>query len=188
MKRVLVILFFLGFAWRVGVCEHLSVAIGRTSVNTNFWGVSLGGDAWHFLQIQLDAFKYMNKDVALSSPLPELSRGDFLGLSGNLVLKLPIHFLPKLDRLDFIQPYVSAGLGFGLESLNSEYLQAEDAAGKSGFLSKMRLFSSLGGGVIIMVIPVMGIKFDFRSLNVREHEGLQLPARRFNRFSFGICF
>jgi len=164
--------------------ETVSLYAGKTSVETNFWGISLGGNIWSFLQLQADVFKYFSQDQALEAE----NRGDFLGVSGNIVLKIPIHLLPYLHKLEFVQPYILRGYGAGLESLSSEFWNLPNNDGKTGVLTKIRRFDALGAGIVIMITRKLGVKADFRSLKIIELEAMAYPARRVNRFSFGICF
>jgi hypothetical protein len=168
--------------------ESFSIYTGIGANNTELIGVSLGGDIWYFLQFQIDIFKYLKKDSSLSSDNPLLDRSDFFGLSGNFTLKLPIHFLPKLDKLHFLQPYFLAGYGYSLESLNGDYISQPDSEDNTGIFSKIRAFKSFGGGLIIWLIPKVGIKFEYRSINIAEHKEMGLPSRNFNKITFGLCF
>jgi hypothetical protein len=166
--------------------EYFTAYAGRTSIKTNYWGVSIGDTIWSYLQFQVDFCKYLNRDESLEPK----DRGDYLGLSGNFVLKLPIHLLPHLYKLEFVQPYILTGFGYCLESTSSGYLDRPDKNGKTGLLSKTRQFNSLGVGLIIMIIPKMGLKIDYRSVKISDHtkDMDDQPARRFNRISFGLCF
>lgn len=188
MKKAAMVLMFGLLAAGYARAQTFAVYAGKTSVETNFWGVSLGGNILSFLQLQVDVFKYINHDEALYSPVEAEDRSDFLGLSGNVVLKLPIHLLPYLHSLDFIQPFILRGYGAGLENLSSEYWDAPDLEGDTGVLTKVRTFDVWGGGVVIMITRKLGIKADYRSLDIPELENMGYPARRINRFSFGICF
>lgn len=183
MLGVLLGILAVGFAR----AESIYIYAGKTSVTTNFWGISLGGNIWSFLQLQVDAFKYFSQDQALYSEIKSENRGDLTSLSGNLALKLPIHLLPYCHALDFFQPYILRGYGAALENLSPEYWDVPDLNGKTGILTKIRRFDVLGAGAVIMVTPKIGIRVDYRSLNLIEHTGMGYPARRVNRFSFGIC-
>jgi len=171
--------------------ENVSVYLGTTgnsAGNAQLAGVSLGGNIWHFLQLQVDFFKYIKRDQNLYSADPTLDRSDFTGISGNLVLKIPIHFIPYLDKLEFINPYILVGYGYGLENFTSEFHNLPDKEGNTGPFSKTRKYESLGAGVIIWVLPTIGIKLDYRSIEMPMHTGMDFPARRFNRVCLGICF
>lgn len=187
MKKAVIVLLLGFLAAGFSRAENLTIYAGKTSVKTNFWGISMGGDIFSFLQIQADVFKYFSQDQALYSPIKAENRGDFTAVSGNLVLKLPIHLLPHLNALEFIQPYVLRGYGAGLENLSSEYWDVPNIDGKSGILTKIRRFDVLGAGITIMIARKLGVKADYRSINIIEHKGMAYPARRFSRFSFGIC-
>jgi len=187
MKKAVIVLLLGLLAAGFSRAENLSIYAGKTSVKTNYWGISLGGDIWSFLQLQVDVFKYFSQDQDLYSPIKAENRGDFLGVSGNFVLKIPIHLLPSLHDFEFIQPYVLRGYGAGLENLSSEYWRVPDVNAKTGLLTKIRRFDVLGAGITIMVTRKLGVRADYRSTNIIEHKGMAYPARRFGRFSFGIC-
>lgn len=186
-KKFLFILIFL-IAFEFSNAENFAIYTGRTSDEVQFLGTSIGGDILHYLQLQLDFFRYIQDDQALYSDNPEENRGDFLGVSLNFALKIPINLIPYLDKFDYIQPYILVGYGYGLESLASEYMDVPDADGKTGIFSKMRQFDSFGYGLIVMVASTIGLKIDFRSIKISEHEGMGYPSRKFNRISFGLCF
>ncbi len=184
MKKAVIVLLLGLLAAGFSRAETVSLYAGKTSVKTNFWGISLGGNIWSFLQLQADVFKYFSQDQALEAE----NRGDFLGVSGNIVLKIPIHLLPYLHKLEFVQPYILRGYGAGLESLSSEFWNIPNNEGKTGVLTKIRRFDTLGAGIVVMITRKLGVKADFRSLKIIELEAMAYPARRVNRFSFGICF
>jgi hypothetical protein len=190
-KCIFLVLIFLLVAGLLRA-EHFTLYAGRTSVKTELWGVALGADdIWSFLQFQMDFFKYMNKDKetpGLFSEDPALNRSDFLALSGNFVLRIPIHLLPHLYKFNFIEPYISKGIGACLESTATAFMDVLDLKGKTGVFSKIRRFDSFGGGVIIWVIPKMGLKLDFRSIKIAQNKNMNWPARKFSRFTFGLCF
>jgi hypothetical protein len=188
MKKAVIVLLLWLLAAGFSRAENFSLYAGKTSVKTNFWGISLGGNIWTFLQLQVDVFKYFSQDLALYSPIKAENRGDFTAVSGNIVLKIPIHLLPYLHDFEFVQPYVLRGYGAGLENLSSEYWDVPNIDGKPGILTKIRRFDTLGAGIVIMVTRKLGVKADFRSINIIELKGMAYPARRFSRFSFGICF
>lgn len=174
---------------RIG--ENITIFTGYTGAsadNTQLVGVTLGGDIWHFLQLQVDFFKYIKEDQNLYSNDPALDRSDFTGISGNLVLKIPIHLAPYLDKLEFINPYVLIGYGYGLESFSMEFFDMPDSEGNTGLMNKIRQFNSFGGGIIVWPLPTIGIKLDYRSVKISEHVNMGWPARKFNRLSIGVCF
>jgi len=171
--------------------ENVTVYTGYTGSsadNTQLVGVTFGGDIWHFLQLQVDFFKYLKEDQNLFSSDPTLDRSDFIAVSGNLVLKIPIHLAPYLDKLEFINPYVLIGYGYGLESFNKDFFDVPDSEGNTGLWSKARQFDSFGFGVIVWPLPTIGVKLDYRSVKISEHEAMSWPARKFNKISIGICF
>lgn len=186
IKKFLFLFIFL-IAFGFSRAENLTMFTGVAANKTELLGASLGGDIWHFLQIQFDIFKYLEQDQSLYSSDPEQNRGDFLGISLNFALKIPIHLIPYLDKLDFIQPYVVTGYGFGLENLAGEYIALPDVNGKTGIFNKIRQFDSFGYGLIIMVVPKIGIKIDYRSIKISELKGMGYTSRKFARISFGIC-
>jgi len=183
---LLVVIFFICFQFLSA--ENFTIYTGSTSKKIAFLGSTIGGDIWHFIQLQLDVFKYLQQDQSLYSAKPENNRGDFLGASINFALKFPIHLIPYLEKLDYIQPYIVAGYGYGIENLASEYINLPDKDGKTGFFSKLRQFDSFGYGIIIMITPSFGFKIDSRSIKISKDDGMGYPYRRFTRFSFGICF
>lgn len=188
MKRkagLIIIFLFIPIAAQT---ENLTLYTGTTSVGTQIAGASVGGDIWDFLQAQLDFFKYLNEDPDLFSEFPENNRGDFMGASINFTLKIPIHLFPYMDKFDFIKPYVLVGYGYGLENLKSEYLNVPDKNGKSGIFSKLRQYDSIGFGLIVMISSTVGVKADYRTINISEHQGMSFPKRSLNRFSVGFCF
>ncbi len=168
--------------------ENLTLYYGSGANNTKVAGASMGGNIWHYLQFQLDVFKYLNQDMNFYSVNPSEDRSDFLGLSGNVALKIPIHLIPSLDRLEFVQPYILIGYGYGIESIKGEFIKEPDSEGNTGIFSKIRQFDSIGTGIIIWVLPTVGIKVDYRSIKLSEHEKMGFPKRKFNRISLGICF
>lgn len=179
------LLFFSGFSFGE---EVLSLYTGTTSNKTPLIGLSLGGDIWHFLQMQVDLFKYLQRDSSLHDADPRADRGDFVGLSLNFVLKLPIHLLPYLDEWDFVQPYVLTGIGYGLENLSGEYFNEPTKDGKTGIFSKMRRFDTFGVGLNIVLGPRLGIKIDSRTFKISAHNGMGYSSRNITRFSIGLCF
>jgi hypothetical protein len=167
--------------------ENLTIYIGKSKAQ--FAGVTIGGDIWDFLQLQVDVMKYLKDDTSLHSDDPKLNRGDFLGASVNVVLKLPLHIIPYLDQFDFIQPYLTAGHGFASENLTADYNNLPNPGdNKTGIFNKLWSFNSFGVGLIIMISPQFGLKVDYRSIDLAAQTGLNLPARSFGRTSFGICF
>jgi hypothetical protein len=188
LKKAILVLSFIFFLFHFLYAENFTLYTGKAN-KTQYIGASLGGDIWDFLQLQVDGLKYLKDDSGLHSDDPIYNRGDFLGLSLNFVLKLPIHLIPYLDRFDYIQPYVLVGRGYGIENLAGDYHAAENAVDKkTGLFSKILSFNSFGYGLIFMITSRFGIKVDYRSVNISEHEGMGLPARKFGRVSFGICF
>lgn len=181
---LLVSLFTIGFL----KAENFTLYTGKTSGHVGFAGVSAGGDVWHFLHLQFDFFKYLQQDQSLHSGIPEENRGDFLGASINFVIKIPIHFIPYLDKLDFIQPYILTGYGYGLENLAGEYLKLPDKYGNTNWFTKLRQFDSFGYGLILMLSPKFGIKVDYRSIRLPEQDRMGYYYRKFNRLSVGLCF
>lgn len=168
--------------------EGFTLYTGKAN-NTSYLGVAIGGDIGDFLQLQIDMMKYLKDDPSLHSDVPELSRGDFLGVSGNFVLKFPLQLIPYLDRFDYIQPYISVGRGIAAENTGAAYNDAPNPVdGKTGIFNKLRPFKSFGYGLLIMITSKFGLKVDYRSVNLSEHKGLGLPGRKFSRLSFGICF
>jgi len=186
-KKFLLLLVFL-FVFKYSQAENLTIYSGTTSVNTQYFGATAGGDILDFLQMQIDFFKYLKKDQSLYSSIPGENRGDFLGISFNFALNLPIHLIPSLDKYDYIQPYILVGYGFGVENLSGDYMRVPDKDGKTGIFSKMRQFDSYGLGLVVMVTPQIGFKVDYRSVNISALEGMGYPSRKFNRFSFGVSF
>jgi len=187
-KRVgvfVLLLFFSGFSFGE---EVFSLYAGMTPNKTTLVGLSLGGDILHFLQMQVDLFKYLKRDFSLHDADARVDRGDFAGLSLNFVLKLPIHLLPYLDEWDFFQPYILTGIGYGLENLNSKYFKVPTKDGKTGIFSKMRRFATFGVGFNIMVGPRLGIKIDARTFTISGHDGMRYSSRHITRFSLGLCF
>lgn len=187
-KKLFLSLLILFVFFEISWAENFTIYSGTTSNEIGLIGVTLGGDVLDFLNMNIDVFKYLKKDQSLYSGIPSESRADFLGASINFNLRFPIHFIPYLDRLDFIQPYLLVGYGYGTESFASEYFQIEDKNGRSGIFSKLRQFDSFGYGIIIMLTKTAGIKVDFRSIKISDHEGMGFPGRRFSRFSLGLCF
>jgi len=168
--------------------ENFTLYAGNAN-KTQFLGLAISGDVGDFLQFHFDLLKYVKKDQNLISDNPKLDRSDLLGASGTFVLKLPIHLLPYLDRLDYIQPYLSAGTGLAIESTSAEYNDAPGAVdGGTGVFRKVRTFFSFGYGVIVMIATEFGIKLDFRTIDMAAHSGMGLPARKFDRVSVGVCF
>jgi hypothetical protein len=167
--------------------ENLTIYTGTTSTKVPDFGVTLGDYLFPYLQFQLDIFKFTGEDKALTSDDPALDRGDFLGGSLNFALKLPIHLLPRLDRLAFLEPYVLVGYGGGLESLKSAYFDVPNSEEKTGLMTKLREYRSYGAGLIVMLTDSFGIKLDYRSINISELKEMAYPSRHFNRYSFGIC-
>ena len=190
MKKGLIFLFLIIITLQTSTAENLTLYTGNTSRNIKYVGCTVGGDILHFLQMQLDVFKYLKNDTdpALYSVNPEENRGDFLGVSINFALKLPIHLIPGLDRYDFVQPYISSGIGYGWENLSGQYMGTENADGNSGLFTKMRKFGSLGVGIVGMISQTFGVKIDFRHLNINELTKMNYQKRSFSRLSIGICF
>jgi len=167
--------------------ESATIYTGVTSNKARYMGISLGGDIFPYLQCQIDVLKFTKKDSSLYSDTPEENRSDFLGASLNFALRLPIHLIPNLDRLRFIAPYVLAGYGAGLENLSTAYFEVPNADGNSGFITKLRPYHSFGGGLIVMLTPRLGVKFDYRSMSMPGLAKMGYPSRKLSRFSFGIC-
>jgi len=167
--------------------ESATIYTGVTSSKARYVGISIGGDIFPYLQCQIDVLKFTTKDSSLYSDTPEENRSDFLGASINFALRLPIHLIPNMDRLHFIAPYVLAGYGTGLENLKTAYFEVPNAEGNTGFITKLRSYHSFGGGLIIMLTPRFGLKFDYRSTSMPGLAKMGYPSRKFNRFSFGIC-
>lgn len=189
IKKVCFLLFFALGLYNFTFAEGITFFTGTTSKKVTFGGTNFGGEIIDYLQWQLDAFKYIKKDPDLSTDNPLTDRGDFLGISLNFALKLPIHLIPYLDQFDYIQPYIVQGYGFCLESLAGDYLSAINKVdNKSGVFSKVRSFNSFGYGVVFMISPAVGIKVDSRSVNINEHKGMALEKRKFTRFSIGLSF
>jgi len=188
MKKTLFILVTIFFAISLARPENLTLYTGRATTQVSLAGVSVGGDIWHFLGMHIDMFKYIKPDETLYSGVPIENRGDFAGASLNFVLKIPLHLIPYLHRLEFIQPYFSTGYGFGLENLAGEYLKKPDKDGNTIFLSKLIQYDSFGCGLIVMLTENFGIKFDYRKLSLSENEKMVYNSRSFKRFSIGICF
>jgi len=175
--------------------EGTTLYIGSTSTKAQLAGITFGGDIWDFLQIQVDFMKYIKEDPSLHVDDPAVNRGDFLGASLNVVLKMPIHLIPYLDQFDYIQPYILAGRGYGVESLVTDYFNnPNEGDQKTGVFNKIRGFNSFGVGVVVMLAPKFGLKLDYRSVNIAEHAGMGIAAgqagqaRSFHRISFGVCF
>ena len=189
LKKTILFLALILMSLNLLNAEGQTLYAGKTSNKTQYVGLTLGGDIWDFLQLQFDVMKYLKDDPGFYSDDPKFNRGDFLGVSLNFVLKLPIHLIPYLDQFDYIQPYLLVGRGYGLESLAADYFNQENSVDKkSGIFSKIRAFDSFGYGLVVMVSPTFGIKVDYRSMNLAEHKGSGLQSRSFNRVSFGICF
>jgi len=167
--------------------EGFTLYTGKAN-KTQCIGIALGGDIWDFLQLQVDAMKYLKQDAALRSDDPTLNRSDFLGVSATFVLKLPLHLVPYLDRFDYIQPYILAGRGYAIESLSAAYIDAPNAVdGAKGMFSKLRSFNSFGYGLIVMISPQFGLKVDYRTIDMAGHTGMGIPGRKFGRTTVGIC-
>jgi hypothetical protein len=188
LKRVALVAVVIVLSWTALAAEGLTLYFGKASTQTQYYGVSIGGDIWDFLQLQFDVMKYAKQDPALRNDDPALSRGDWMGASFNIALKLPLHLIPSLDRLEFIQPYILTGFGYGLESFAADYLERTAPNGKSGLFNWLRPYRALGVGVIVMLSPTVGVKLDYRTLTLNEQADLLLPGRSFNRLSVGICF
>jgi len=167
--------------------EKLTFYAGASSGKARHVGASLGGDIFPYLQCQADVFKFTKGDSSLSSEIPDLDRGGFLGASINFALRLPIYLIPGLDSLRFISPYVLAGYGAGLENLSSSYFEVPNADGDTGFLTKLRQYHSFGGGLVLMLTSSFGLKFDYRTINMPGLVKMGYPSRKFDRFSFGVC-
>jgi len=189
LKKTILFLALILMSLNLLNAESTTLYTGKTSTKAQYMGLTFGGDIWDFLQLQFDVLKYLKDDPDLHSDDPIFNRGNFLGVSLNFVLKLPIHLIPYLDQFDYIQPYLLTGRGYGLESLATEYFdQPNSVDEKSGIFSKIRAFDSFGYGLVVMVSPTFGIKVDYRSVNLAEHKGTGLQSRSFGRVSFGICF
>jgi len=167
--------------------EVLTLYTGFTSIQTRYLGATLGGEVFPYLHFQLDVFKFTKKLETLSSAMPEQDRSDFLSASLDFALKLPIYLIPHLDRLSFLEPYILVGYGAGLENLKGVYFDVPNADGKTGFFTKLRPCHSYGAGLVVMLTPGFGVKFDYRSINMPGLEKMGYPSRKFNRFSFGVC-
>ena len=168
--------------------EVLTLYTGFTSIQTRYVGATFGGDVFPYLQFQFDVLKFTNKYETLASVIPEQDRSNFLGVSLNFALKLPIYLIPHLNKLSFLEPYILAGYGAGLENLKQIYLDVPNADGKIGFLTKLRSYHSYGAGLVVMLTSGFGVKFEYRSIKMPGLEKMGYPSRKFNRFSFGICF
>ena len=187
MKKVWVVLFLVVGLTHFAVAENMTLSIGQAKAQ--FASVALGGNIWDFLQLQLDVMKYLKDDPGFQNADAKLSHGDFLGVSLVVALKLPIHLIPGLDRFDYIQPYISAGRGYGLESLEAGYNNEPNVGDqKTGFYNKMIAFNTLGGGVLFMIAPKFGVKLDYRQMSLAEQKGIPLPARKMDRISIGVAF
>jgi hypothetical protein len=191
MKRIIVCLL-------VGACLSLSVYAetwtlytGTASNKTTYFGISLGGNIWSYLQLQFDISSLLQKDG--DSSLQYINEktfklNDFYGASFNLTLKFPIHLLPYMEDFDYIQPYILTGYGYGLENSTTEFFNNKNTVNKkTGLFSKLRQFDSFGFGLIVMLGPSVGIKIDSRMIKIEAHEGMSLSGRKFNRFSIGLC-
>lgn len=187
MKKMMLFLGLLLSFSAFTKAEHLTIYTGTTSTKVPYAGVTLGDYMFPYLQFQIDIFKFTGRDEALSADDPALNRGDFVGGSVNFALKLPLHLLPRLDRLAFLEPYVLVGYGGGLESLKSAYFDVPNNEGKTGLMTKLRRYRSYGAGLIVMLTYNFGIKLDYRSINISELKEMGYPSRHFNRYSFGIC-
>lgn len=187
MKKELFISMIVLFLTQTVFAEDFTIFSGRASTKTQFFGVSFGGEIFDFLFINLDFFKYIKEDESLSSPIPEQNRGKFLAGSLNFDLKIPIHLIPHLDKLEFIQPYILLGYGLGIENLSNDYINFPDINGKKGFFTKTRQFYSSGFGVILMISSSIGFKMDYRMINISEHKKMEYPSRKFSRIYFGLC-
>ena len=185
-KKLLIIVIFLFISQSI-LAEDFTIFTGTTSVNTEFFGLSFGGEVIDFLFINFDFFNYLKEDESLHSDIPAENRGKFLAGSINFELKLPLHLVPHLDKLDFIQPCIHFGLGYGMENLDREFTNVPDIDDKTGFFTKLRQFKSSGIGLVIMISPSIGIKIDYRTLKIAELERMGWPSRSFTRFYFGIC-
>jgi len=188
MRRIVLFLSVFMICWVNMRAEKLTLYTGLASSDAQYIGATMGDDVFSFLNFQLDIHKYTKKDKSLYSAIPEENRSDFLGLSLNLALKFPLYLIPHLDKLDFLEPYVLVGYGIGLENLHDAYLSVPNAEGRTGMLSKLRQYNSYGAGLIVMFTSVFGVKLEVRSVNIKELEGMGFPARRSDRYSFGICF
>jgi hypothetical protein len=188
LKKSIILVTALVLTWTMLGAEGLTLYMGKTSAKARYYGVSIGGDIWDFLQLQFDVMKYFREDPTLHSEDPALNRGNWLGASFNIVLKLPLHLIPYMDRFEYIQPYLLSGYGYGLESLAAEYIDQEDANGNSGLFSRLRPYRVLGAGLVIMISPMFGLKIDYRTFNLSEQKDIGLPGRSFDRISIGICF
>lgn len=187
MKKKLLIFLVVLFLTQAMFAENLTIFSGTASSKTEFFGMSFGGEILDFLYINFDFFTYIKEDESLYSEIPSENRGNFLAGSLNFELKLPIHLIPNLDKFDFIQPYILFGLGYGVENLAQDYFDLPDNNGKTGFSTKLRQFYSSGFGAIVMVSPSIGIKIDYRVLNISELQRMDYPSRKIFRLSFGIC-
>jgi len=187
MKKKLLIFLVVLFLTQALFAENFTIFTGTASTDTEFLGLSFGGEILDFLYINFDFFKYLKEDQSLYSGIPEENRGNFLAGSLNFELKLPIHLIPYFDKFDFIQPYILFGYGYGLENMSKDYFDLPDNDGKTGLSTKLRQFYSSGLGVVVMVSPSIGIKLDYRALNISENQGMNYSSRKISRISFGIC-
>ena len=187
MRKLVWLAAFVVLSWGFSSGQNLVLFAGKASSQTNFAGGGLGGDIWNFLQFQFDFFKYINKDTNLYSDNPLDNRSDMIALSGNFILKLPIHLLPYLHDFDFVNPFLFTGYGYCLENMAAEYMDQPDLDNNSGFFSKVRKFDTWGYGLIVWAIPKVGIRLEYRSMNIAEKAAAGLPARKLSRWSFGIC-
>jgi len=188
MRRTIPFLGLLLLFSAFAKAENLTIYTGATSHKVSVAGVSLSDYLIPYLQFQLDVFKFTGKDKALHSDDPALNRDDFIAAAFNVVLKLPIHLLPHLDRLAFLEPHFLVGYGFGLESLRSAYFDVPNNEEKTGLFTKLRQYRSYGAGLVVMLTYNLGLKIDYRSIGISELKGMGYPARRFNRVTFGVCF
>lgn len=188
MRRRLILPTAILAAACFATAENTVLYTGRGSNKAQFIGISQAGDVLDFLQLQFDIMKYVKDDPSLHNEDKLLSRGDFLGVSLNVALKLPIHLIPGLDRFDFIQPYLVVGKGIGAESLSPDYY--EFGAGQGGLFKQLRTFGSFGYGLVVMFAPSIGARLDVRSVNIAESEGMGVNGapRKFQRVSVGLCF
>lgn len=187
MKRMIPLFGLLLLCPAFTKAENLTIYTGTTSTKVQYAGISLGDYMFPYLQFQIDIFKFTGKDKSLAAEDPALNRGDFLGASVNFALKLPLHLLPRMDRLAFLEPYFLVGYGGGLESLKSAYFDVPNSEGKTGLMTKLRRYRSYGAGIIVMLTSHFGLKLDYRSISISELKEMAYPARNFSRYSFGIC-
>jgi len=188
MKKIVLCLGLYLLCLRIGWGQNTSLYFGRASNQAQLLGVTFHNEVLDYLLFQIDVWKYLNKDQALVTNDVFTDRGDFLSFSGTVALKLPIHLIPYLEMLELFQPYVLSGYGFGVESINLDYLFASDSETENNFLTKLRGYKSFGLGCFIMVSSRFGIQIDYRTISIASQEKMGWPNREFKRISVGAVF